>query len=163
MDKPSQNRGRPCGPIDPPEGHGPLGNRPDCPTRQPDRPGDPGERAADSPLLNRPCRSEDEAREGRRARAELDQKIIQLCSPVLILLSKDTTLGFGGAPYPGRFVVLESAPDNSADTRWLACWQNAQTAVLEFPIAHVTFACALDDIARRHRAGRLAFVSGYQR
>ncbi len=139
MENPNPLAGRPSGPIDPPESHGPVAT------------------------LDRACRSEAEAREGRRARADLDRFIIDLCKGGTILLSKDTPLAFGGAALVGRFVVAESTPDNPADISWVALWQDAHSGRLYHAIGHGAFACALDDIARRHRAGRLAFIPGYQR
>ena len=124
--------------------------------------------------LSRPLRSEREAREGRLARAELDRLALGQNLGAL-LLSKDTPTGWGGSDRPGRFAVAESQPSQTRgeeggtpdrdrkDQRWVAFWQDAASGACFAALGHRSFACALEDIARRHRAGRIAFVSGFQR
>ncbi len=150
-------------PIDPPESHGPLGNRPGCLTRQPEAQ-PPGERVAASPLLNAPPRSEREIREGRRAKAELDRAFCPSQGGYGILLAFETgsevIMLATGQQRPGRYVI---ARDPSYGPLMLACWQDATTGTAHFHRQHRNFWDAMEDIARRGRAGCADFLPGFDR
>jgi hypothetical protein len=64
---------------------------------------------------------------------------------------------------PTRGEEARRADRDQKDQRWVAFWQDSASGEILAALGHRSFACALEDIARRHRAGRIAFVSGFQR
>lgn len=130
-------------PFDPPEGHGLV---------------------AGSPLLNNPPRSEREICEGRLAQAELDRAFCPSNFAYGILFALETgsevTMNATGQVRPGRYVV---ARDPKYGPAILACWQDATTGTVHFHRQHRDLWTAMEDIARRGRAGCADFLPGFDR